>query len=166
MTSSYSKTSVFITPHVDEKRLHSEQRFWKDAFSVTVFTAQVWEVGQTGSEEKVSVFKQKRILVYVVFGPVYMEVGTPDRWGNMWRATPTYGVIVIKLKWEKIWTGALPHLSRLPHLIGVPHLHVNRPLDWQNKNSVRESSFLHISSASLHDRLRRQNTSFHVLWRT
>ena len=36
-----------------------------------------------------------------------------------------------------------------------PHLHVNRPLDWQNNNSVRASSFLHISSPSLHDRLRR-----------
>ena len=35
---------------------------------------------------------------------------------------------VIKLKWEIMWTGGLPHLSRLPHLPKVPHLHVNRPL--------------------------------------
>ena len=41
---------------------------------------------------------------------------------------PTYHVDVIKLKWEILWTGGLPHLSGLPHLPGVPHLHVNRPL--------------------------------------
>ena len=40
---------------------------------------------------------------------------------------PTYHVNVIKLKWEIIWRGGLPHLSRLPHLPGVPHLYVNRP---------------------------------------
>ena len=40
---------------------------------------------------------------------------------------PTYHVNVIKLKWEIIWTGGLPHLSGLPHQTGVPHLHVNRP---------------------------------------
>ena len=34
----------------------------------------------------------------------------------------------MRLKWEIIWTGGLPHLSELPHLPGVPHLHVNRPL--------------------------------------
>ena len=38
----------------------------------------------------------------------------------------TYPVNVIKLKWEIIWTGGLPHLSGLPHLPGVPHLLVNR----------------------------------------
>ena len=27
-----------------------------------------------------------------------------------------------------MWTGGLPHQSRLPHLPGFPHLHVNRPL--------------------------------------
>ena len=36
-------------------------------------------------------------------------------------------VNVIKLKWEIIWIGGLPHLSGLPHLPGFPHLHVNRP---------------------------------------
>ena len=35
---------------------------------------------------------------------------------------PTYHVNVIKLKWEIIWTGELPHLSGLPHLPGP-----NRP---------------------------------------
>ena len=40
----------------------------------------------------------------------------------------TYYVNVIKLIWEVIWTGGLPHLSELPHLPGVPHLHVNTPL--------------------------------------
>ena len=35
---------------------------------------------------------------------------------------PTYHVNVIKLKWEIVWTGGLPHLP------GVPRLHVNRPL--------------------------------------
>ena len=43
------------------------------------------------------------------------------------RITPP--IMVIKLKWEVIWIGELPHLSGLPHLPGVPHLHVNRPLD-------------------------------------
>ena len=37
---------------------------------------------------------------------------------------PTYHVNVIKIKWEIIWKGGLPHLSGLPHLPGVPHLHV------------------------------------------
>ena len=40
---------------------------------------------------------------------------------------PTYHVDVIKLKWQIIWTGELPHLRGLPHLPGFPHLHVNRP---------------------------------------
>ena len=65
-------------------------------------------------------------------------------WGH-----PTCHVRVIKLKWEIIWTGGLPHLPevsnlhvnrdymnrRLPHLpsglfhlAGVPHLQVNRLL--------------------------------------
>ena len=30
------------------KNLHSGERFWKDAFSVTAFTEYVWMVGQTG----------------------------------------------------------------------------------------------------------------------
>ena len=42
--------------------------------------------------------------------------------------SPTYHVNVIKLKWEIIWAGGLPHLSGLLHLPGVPHLVVNRPL--------------------------------------
>ena len=42
---------------------------------------------------------------------------------------PTYHVNVIKLKWEIIWTGRLPQLSRLRHLRGVPHHHVNRLLN-------------------------------------
>ena len=37
---------------------------------------------------------------------------------------------VIKLKWEIMWTGELPHLSRSPHLPRVPHLHVNRSLNY------------------------------------
>ena len=43
------------------KNLHSGKRFWKDAFSVTVFTGYVWTVGQTRG--KISVFKQKGIHV-------------------------------------------------------------------------------------------------------
>ena len=39
-----------------------------------------------------------------------------------WQGNPTYHVNVIKIKWEIIWTGGLPHLP------GVPHLHLNRPL--------------------------------------
>ena len=41
---------------------------------------------------------------------------------------PTYHVNVIKIKWEIIWKGGLPHLSGLPHLPGVLRLHVNWPL--------------------------------------
>ena len=41
---------------------------------------------------------------------------------------PTYHVNMIKLKWEIIWRGGLPHLGGLTHLPGVLHLHVNRPL--------------------------------------
>ena len=41
---------------------------------------------------------------------------------------PTYPVNVIKLNWEIVWTGVLPHLSGLPHLPGVSHLHVNKTL--------------------------------------
>ena len=48
----------------------------------------------------------------------------------MWHGHPTCHVNVIKLKWEIIWTGRLPHLSELPHLPGVPHLHVKRPLEF------------------------------------
>ena len=51
------------------------------------------------------------------------QTGLPALTGH-----PTYHVNAIKLKWENIWTGGLPHLSGLPHLPGVPHLHVNRPL--------------------------------------
>ena len=39
------------------KNLNSGELFWKDAFSVTVFTGQEWTVGQTG--EKKSPFKKK-----------------------------------------------------------------------------------------------------------
>ena len=39
------------------KNLNSGELFWKDAFSVTVFTGHEWTVGQTG--EKKSPFKKK-----------------------------------------------------------------------------------------------------------
>ena len=42
--------------------------------------------------------------------PVW-QTGIPTLEGH-----PTYHVNVIKLKWEIIWTGGLPHLSGLPHL--------------------------------------------------
>ena len=53
------------------------------------------------------------------------QTGLPTLAGH-----PTYHVNVIKLKWEIIWTGGLPHLSGLPHLPGVFHLHVNRLLTY------------------------------------
>ena len=53
---------------------------------------------------------------------------------------PTYHVNVIKLKWEIIWTGSLPHLSGLPHLPGVLHLHVNRRLEAKLKELVWSNS--------------------------
>ena len=68
-----------------------------------------------------------------------------DRWGDHMRdymngrVTPPKRVTSLTwsppptckqaLKWKIIWTGGLPHLSRLPHLPGVPHLHVYRLLD-------------------------------------
>ena len=57
-------------------------------------------------------------------GYLIWQTGQPAFAGH-----PTYYVNVIKLKWDIIWTGGLPHLSGLPHLPGVPHLHVNRPLE-------------------------------------
>ena len=67
MTSSYSKTSVFLRPHVNEKLAFSnistpksnfekKGRGW-GAFSVTVFTGYVWTEGQT--EEKISAFSKQ-----------------------------------------------------------------------------------------------------------
>ena len=62
-TSLYSKTSsVFVLPRVNEwpaffKNLHFGERFWKDAFSVIVFTEYMWTVGETG--EKKSPFQTK-----------------------------------------------------------------------------------------------------------
>ena len=49
--------------------------------------------------------------------------------------TPTITFLMVRpLKWEIIWTGGLPHLSRLPHLPDVPHFHVNMPLVWSRPN--------------------------------
>ena len=66
MTSSYSKTSVLVRPHVNEKPAFSKiftvkRSFEKNAFSVTVFTGYLWTAGRIG--EKISAFKQKRIRV-------------------------------------------------------------------------------------------------------
>ena len=48
------KTSIFTCPHVNEKpafsKPHSGERFWKNVFSVTVFTRYVWMVGPTGDK--------------------------------------------------------------------------------------------------------------------
>ena len=61
--------------------------------------------------------------------------GLADRYPALAGHT-TYLVNAIKLKWEIIWPGGLPHLSGLPHLPGVPHIHVNRPLDsWGHRPS-------------------------------
>ena len=51
MTSSYSKTSVFVLQCKREasvfKNLHSGERFWENEFSVIVFTGYVRMVGET-----------------------------------------------------------------------------------------------------------------------
>ena len=39
------ETSIFVRPH------EKGERFWKDEFSVTVFTGYVWAVGQTGEKK-------------------------------------------------------------------------------------------------------------------
>ena len=49
----------------------------------------------------------------------------------------------------------------LPHLSGVPHLHVNRPLDWQNKFTRASRFFVYFFAVVA--RLRRENAQFHVL---
>ena len=64
--------------------------------------------------------------------PVW-QTGLPALVGH-----PTYHVNVTKLKWENVWTGGLPHLSRLPHLPGLPQLHVNRPLLNANRPTINE----------------------------
>ena len=74
-----------------------------------------------------------------------MEAADPGKWGNplRWSKTPvhiTSHVNVIKLKWEIIWTGRLPHLSGLPHSSGFPQLHVNRPLVKQQKKNTQTQS--------------------------
>ena len=56
MTSLYSKTSVSVRPHVNEKPAFSklfalQSVFEKDAFSVTVFTGYMWTVDQTGGKK-------------------------------------------------------------------------------------------------------------------
>ena len=47
----------------------------------------------------------------------------------------------IKMRDYSIWTGGLPHLSRLPHLRGVPHLHVNRLLEgsFKGESTVKKT---------------------------
>ena len=60
--------------------------------------------------------------------------------------SPTYHVNVIKLIWEIIWTGRLPHLSELPHLTGVPHIYVNRPLDYEEPDyPIQLSNYVVVS---------------------
>ena len=82
-----------------------------------------------------------------------------------WGVTPTYHVNVIKLEWEIIWTGRLPHLNGLSHLPGVPHLHVNRPYPgkreghslvcWRERKKgngfvKQNNNFLHVHHALLY----------------
>jgi len=57
-SSSYSKTSVSVRPHVNEKPAFSklftqplQSVFEKDAFSVNVFTEYMWTVDQTGGKK-------------------------------------------------------------------------------------------------------------------
>ena len=66
MASLYSKTSVFVRPHVNGeasvfRKFHSGEPFRKDAFSVTVSAEYVSTVGQTA--EKNLRFQTKPILV-------------------------------------------------------------------------------------------------------
>ena len=65
-------------------------------------------------------------------------IGLPSLAGH-----PTYHVNVIKLKWEIIWTGGLPHLIGLPHLPGVPHLHVNNLFWGERRDGKRKISSHH-----------------------
>ena len=57
------ETSVLDRPHENDERaffkndLHAGVRFWKDAFSVTVFTQYVWTVDQTGEGKKPDQFR-------------------------------------------------------------------------------------------------------------
>ena len=55
---------------------------------------------------------------------------------------------MIKLKWEIIWTGGLPHLSGLHHLSGVPHLRVNRPFDQTEARRAKKNYFVFLCEYS------------------
>ena len=80
ITSSYSKTSVFVRPHVNEwpafsKIFTLESVFEKMRNSVIVFTEYKWSVGEIRGKK--CVFKQKRIVVWTVL--FYRPPGLPYR---------------------------------------------------------------------------------------
>ena len=56
------------------------------------------------------------------FDPCWEGYPVWHSWQPALAGHPAYYVNVIKLKWEIIWTGGLPHLP------GVPHAHVNKSL--------------------------------------
>ena len=66
------------------------------------------------------------LSIWCITNPTPARRVTPPWNVYMAKFHATNHIIVIKLKWEIIWTGGLPHQSGLPHLPGVPDLHVNR----------------------------------------
>ena len=62
---SFPKTSIFVHPHECSKMASSKpllwEHFWKDVFSMAIFTWYMWTVGQ--NQKKICVFKQQQICV-------------------------------------------------------------------------------------------------------
>ena len=67
------ETSVFDRPHENDKQaffkndLHAGERFWKDAFSVTVFTQYVWTVGHRIRVDGAQKISCARLEIFVDF---------------------------------------------------------------------------------------------------
>ena len=76
---SFPKTSIFVHPHECSKMASSKpllwEHFWKDAFSMAIFTWYMWTVGQN---QKKSVFLNNR---YVWMGP-HVDLQQIYTWEN------------------------------------------------------------------------------------
>ena len=104
ITLSYSKTSVFVLPRVNE---------WPAFFfTLIVFSEYMWAVGQTG--EKIAVFKQNRICVGLATIQVARQL-----FGNFWdfqqlfRILATFRIFGNFGLFEVLWSHFLHVLSHI-----------------------------------------------------
>ena len=106
MTSSYSRTFVFVRSYVNKKtafsKIHSGERFGKDPFSVTVFIGYVWTMGHTGLK-KISVFKPKRINVDGAWSSPVHQVPFPVYPFLHWQENEPLLFVQIPCWWQ-LWT--------------------------------------------------------------